>query len=139
MDNELSFLEKLLCLAPHDVVIRLSLAELLLNSQPTKKDIYQKVVRLGEAIENDTPIHAALMLYKARALRHLGLITAARDTLTAALCRKKGRSRDLLRAIRYERALVYGELGQKSRARAKFAKLYVGAPDFEDVAARLGL
>ena len=47
-------------------------------------------VRLTGSIENETPIHAALMLYKAKALRHLGLATAARDTLTAALRRKKG-------------------------------------------------
>ena len=56
------------------------------------------------------------MIYKAKALRRLGLATAARDTLTAALRCKKGRSVEFLRALRYERALVY-----------------------EDVAVRLGL
>ena len=80
-----------------------------------------------------------LLLYKAKALRHLRLATAARDTLTVALRRKKGRSDDLLRALRYERALAYEDLGQKSRARAEFEKLYAEAPDFEDVAVRLGI
>ncbi len=47
------------------------------------------------------------MIYKAKALRRLGLATAARDTLTEALRCKKGRSVELLRALRYERALVY--------------------------------
>ena len=51
----------------------------------------------------------------------------------------RGRSDDLLRALRYERALAYEDSGQKSRARAQFEKLYAEAPDFEDVAERLGL
>ena len=37
------------------------------------------------------------------------------------------------------RALVYKDMGQKSRARAEFEKLYAEAPDFEDVAEHLGL
>jgi len=104
-------LERLRRLEPDDVVVKLSLAELLLDlsacdsqtgAHPSDlpaprlrqagKNVCQKVVRLVEGIENETPIHAALMLYKAKALRHLGLATAARDTLTAALRRKKDRS-----------------------------------------------
>ncbi len=55
------------------------------------------------------------------------------------LALRQGRSNDLLRALRYERALAYEDLGQKSRARAEIEKLYAEAPDFEDVAERLGL
>jgi len=137
--DAIACLEKLRRLEPNDVVVKLSLAELLLDAHPGDKNVCQKVVRLVEGIENETTIHAALMLYKAKALRHLGLATAARDTLTAALRRKKGRSGDLLRALRYERALVYEELGQRQRARSELEKLYAEAPDYEDVAGRLGL
>ena len=59
--------------------------------------------------------------------------------MTGALRRKKGRSEELLRALRYERALVYDDLGQRRRARSEFEKLYAEDPDYEDVAARLGL
>jgi len=137
--DAIACLERLRQLEPDDVVVKLSLAELLLDAHPENKNVCQKVVRLVEGIENETSIHATLMFYKAKALRYLGLATAARDTLTAALRRKKGRPGELLRAIRYERALVYEDLGQKSRARAEFEKLYAEAPDFEDVAERLGL
>jgi len=137
--DAITCLERLQRLEPDDVVVKLSRVELLLGAHPGDKKVCQKVVRLVEGIENETPIHAALMLYKAKALRHLGLATAARDTLTATLRRKKGRSDDLLRALRYERALAYEDLGQKSRARAEFEKLYAEAPDFEDVAERLDL
>lgn len=96
-------------------------------------------MRLAEGIENETPVHTALLLYKARALRGLGLLDAARETLTGALRRRKARSEELLRALRYERALVYEDLGQRRRARSELAKLYAEDPDYEDVAALLGL
>ena len=106
---------------------------------PGDKNVCRKVVRLAEGIENETPVHTALLLYKARALRGLGLLDAARETLTGALRRRKGRSEELLRALRYERALVYEDLGQRRRARSELEKLYAEDPDYEDVAARLGL
>jgi len=132
-------LEKLRRLEPDDVVVKSSLAELLLDAHPGDKNVCQKIVRLAEGIENETPIHTALLLYRARALRGLGLGDAARETLTAALRRRKGRPDDLLKALRYERALVYEELGKRTRARAELEKLYAEDPDYEDVAARLGI
>ncbi len=126
-------------LEPDDVVVKLSLAELLLTARPGNENVCRKVVRLASGLENETPVHTALLLYKARALRGLGLLIAARETLTAALRRKKGRSEELLRALRYERALVYEDLGKPRRARAELEKIYAEAPDYEDVAARFGL
>jgi len=76
---------------------------------------------------------------KAKALHGLELLDAARDTLTGALRRKKDLSADLLRAVRYERIQVYEDLGQHRRARSDLEKLYAEAPDYEDVATRLGV
>lgn len=138
-EDAIACLERLQRLEPDDVVVKLSLAELLLDARPGEKNVCRKIVRLAEGIENETPVHTALLLYKARALRGLGLLDAARETLTGALRRKKGRSEELLRALRYERALVYEDLGQRRRARSELEKLYAEDPDYEDVAARLGL
>jgi predicted Zn-dependent protease len=138
-DDAIACLERLQRLEPDDVVVKLSLAELLLDARPGDKNVCQKVVRLAEGIENETPVHTALLLYKARALRGLGLLDAAQETLTGALRWKEARSEELLRALRYERALVYEELGQRQRARRELEELYAEDPDFEDVAARLGL
>lgn len=80
-----------------------------------------------------------MLLYKAMALRGLGLLAAALEVLSGALSRKKGRPADVLFALRYERALVYEGLGQRKRARTDLEKLYADAPDHEDVAARLGV
>jgi len=123
---------------PNDIVIRLSLAEMLVE-EPCSKRSCQSVVRLSKGIENESEIHAALMLYKAKALRKLGLLTAARDTVTAALRRKKNRSDELLRALRYERAVLYDALGNDRRAKADLEKVYAEAPEYADVAKRLGL
>jgi tetratricopeptide (TPR) repeat protein len=135
----IEYLQRLRRLEPQDIVIKLSLTELLLEAHPGDREICRKVVHLAKGVENETPIHTALLLYKARALRGLGLPDAAREVLSKALRREKDRSEDLLRALRYERALVYEELGQRQQARRELEKLYAEAPDYEDVAARLGL
>lgn len=123
----------------NDVVVKLSLAELLLVTNPDDNETCKRVVQLAEDIENETPIHATLLLYKARALKALGLLDAAKDTLNIAIRRKKDRSEELLRAIRYERALVYEALGNHRKARAELEKIYAEDPSYEDVEARLGL
>jgi len=41
--------------------------------------------------------------------------------------------------LRYERALVYEDLGQAKRARSDLERLYAEAPNYEDVASKLGL
>src|SRR5713101_1546046 len=130
-------LERLRQLEPDDVVVKLSLAELLMEAKGRDREIYQKVVQLAQGVENESPVHTALLLYKAKALRGLNLLDAALETLSNALKRKKDRSDEVLRALRYERALVYEGQGQDRRARAELEKLYAEAPDYEDVAARL--
>ncbi len=124
---------------PSDIVIKLSLAELLLTTEPENKEHAQYVVKMTARLENECEIHAALLLYKARALRVLGLHTAARDALTAGLRRRKDRPEELLKALAYERAQVYEDLGQNARSRSEFEKLYAQDPGFEDVAERVGV
>jgi hypothetical protein len=132
-------LERLRQLEPDDVVIKLSLAELLIEQDPHNRETCQKVVTLAEGVENESAIHSALLLYKAKALRELGLFAAAQDVLAEVLRRKKDRPDDLLLALRYERALVYENLRQDKKARSEFEKLYAEAPNYEDVKQRLGL
>ena len=124
---------------PSDVVIKLSLAELLLTTDPENKEHAQYIVKMTAQLENECEIHAALLLYKARALRVLGLYSAARDALTAGVRRKKDRPEELLKALAYERARVYEELGQKARARGELEKLYAQDPGYADVAERIGV
>jgi len=136
-DKAITSLKRLRRLEPDYIVVKLSLAEVLVEGGDSKS--FQAVVKLSKDIENSSPLNTALLLYKARALKGLGLFDAARDALTPLLRRKKDRPEDLLLAIRYERALVYEALGQKTRARKDLEKIYAEAPNYEDVAKRLGL
>jgi len=128
-DDAIAALERLLRLEPDAVVVRLSLAEILLDARSDDRATLRRIVRLAEGIENEDEVHAALLLYRGRALHRLGLLDGARTTLTTALRRRKDRSPDLLQALRYERALVYEELGQHARACADFERIYAEAPD----------
>jgi len=115
-------LNKLRRLEPDDVVVMLSLAEILMEARADDPNVWRRVVRLAEGVENDSEIHVALLLYKANALRRINLKEAAREVLTKVLRRKKDRSEDLLHAFRYERALAYEDLGQHKRARSELEK-----------------
>lgn len=95
------------------------------------------MLNLTQSIDNHSQLEAAIGYWKGRALHRLNLLTAARDALTAAFRRKKNRDPDLLRAIQYERALVYDALGQHSRAHEEFGRIYADDPDYEDVAERI--
>ena len=129
-------LERLQQRGPVDVVVKLSLAELLAENYNDKETL-QKILKLTEGVENESAVHAALLLYKAQALRGLGLLDGAAEVLTTTLRRQKGRPDELLRALRYERALVYDGQGQTKKARTEFEKIYVEDPNYEDVAKRL--
>ncbi len=132
-------LEQLQQMAPDDLVVNLALAELLVEGTSDDQATLRKVVQLTEGIENESAIHAALLLCKAQALRELGLLDAAQDLLTSTLRRQKDRPDDLLRALRYERGLVYAGQGQAKKARAEFEKIYAEDPNYEDVVTRLNL
>ncbi len=123
--------------APDDPVVMLSAVELLLEAKPGDRAMCQRVVKMTQDVENETPVHTAILLHKARALRELGLHTAARDTLTAALRRRKDRPDELREALWYERALVYEALGRAAQARKDLERVYAGNPNYADVAKRL--
>jgi tetratricopeptide (TPR) repeat protein len=135
----LEVLERLHSRCPQDLVVRVSIAELLLEQREVGQEERRRVVKLAGDLQNESEVHAALMLFKGRALRALGLEVAARDVLTAALRRRKDRSERLLLALRYERALVYEALGRTKQAREDLQRIYAADPDHSDVAARLGL
>ncbi|MEA1051260.1 DUF4236 domain-containing protein [Lamprobacter modestohalophilus] len=132
-------LRLILAETPEDVVVKAALAELLLDVEPIPLANADQVVQLSAGLENETPVHAALLLYKARALRALGLHEVAVSTLTQAYRRKKDRPEDLLRQIRYERALAYADVGRRGDSGRELSAIYAEDPGFEDVAVRLGV
>ncbi|KAA6182596.1 DUF4236 domain-containing protein [Thiohalocapsa marina] len=130
-------LREVLAQVPDDVVVKAALAELLLAVEPLPDA--DAIVRLAAGVENDSAVHAALLLYKGRALMALGMVEQAVQTFTAAYRRKQGRPPALLRQIRYDRALAYRALGRHRDSRRELQAIYAEDPEFEDVAALLGL
>ena len=124
-------------LEPRDPAILLSLIELVWQANSGNEETCRYIVGLTKAVKNETPVHSALLLYKARALIGLDMRSAALDTLTPALRRRKDRAPELMRALRYERAGVYEAMGQVGRARADYERLYAEDPDYRDVARKL--
>ena len=58
-------LNRLRRLEPDDMVVKLSIAELLTQAGSDDPNICRRVVRLAEGVENESEIHAALLFYKA--------------------------------------------------------------------------
>lgn len=133
----LALIEEMLQSCPNDTVVLASYAELILDS-PEQAGA-QRVVALTAAVTNDTPIHTAVLLYRGKALARLGMDHAAVSVWTDALRRTKDRSPELLRDIRFQRAEAYHRLGKKAQARTEWEHIYAQAPDYRDVAQRLGL
>ena len=139
INDAINCLRRLQALAAEDIMVKISLSELLLDLKPEDQKSCQEVVALSEGITNDSEMHTVLLLYKARALVRLGIFQAALDTLSLCLRRPKNRTEDVLRAVRYERALVYEKLGQLKKSRSDFERIYAECPSYEDVARRLGI
>jgi tetratricopeptide (TPR) repeat protein len=135
-DDAMAHVEKLLNIDPTDPVVLLTFAELALDT-PKDRALMDRVVRASVHVENDTPVNTAILLYRGRALAALGMPDAAIDVLTLANRRRKDRPEGLLHQIRYDRAVLYEEVGRKAQARREFERLYAADPSFEDVRSRL--
>ncbi len=139
VDEAIGHLKELRRISPDDPAVTLSLVELLIEGRPDDRRMNKKVLELTDAVENKTELHAAILLFRAKALAALGLHTVARTLLSTTLRRKKNRSDELLRALRYERAIAYQRLSQPVHARKDLELIYADDPDHEDVAQRLGI
>jgi len=136
-DEALRTLNEIRTTWPQDPVVLASTCELLLDGM-TDGD-RQQVVTLTDGVQNLTPIQTVLLLFRARALRQLKLPDGAVQTATAGLARRTGRSDELLRELRYERALAYGEAGDARRSRAELERIFAEDSTFADVGERLGM
>ncbi|MEJ5170811.1 MAG: hypothetical protein WHU10_07480, partial [Fimbriimonadales bacterium] len=135
--DAIGWMERLLAAMPDDAVARLSLAELLIENSPDSHAAWNRVLALTEGASGQSAIGCGLLLYRARALRRLGRPRDAALAATQALRVLRGRPPELLRELRYERALASLDLGETERARVDLRRVFEEDPYFEDVADRL--
>ncbi len=131
-------LQSLLASDPTDRVVLLSLTELTWDTWKHDQRALEYVLGLTDRLEGDDELHATLQLYRARALRELGRLDAAREVLMTALARPKKRAQDVLLALRYERALVFEARGEHRAARVELERILAVDAGYEDVRSRLG-
>jgi tetratricopeptide (TPR) repeat protein len=132
----MAHIERLLEIDGTDPVVLLSFAELALDV-PDDQVLWDRVVRATVDVDNVTPVDTAILLYRARALKSLGMPDAAIDVLTLANRRRKDRADELMRQIRYDRAVLYEQVGRKTDARREMERLYAQAPELANLRQRL--
>ncbi|MFD1511020.1 tetratricopeptide repeat protein [Lacimonas salitolerans] len=130
--DAMAHIERLMEIDATDPVVLLSFAELVLDT-PDDRALMDRVVRATVHVENETPVDTAILLYRGRALAALGMPDAAIDVLTLANRRRKDRPEGLLHQIRYDRAILYEQSGQRARARSELERIFAADPEFEDV------
>jgi tetratricopeptide (TPR) repeat protein len=96
----------------------------------------ESVVRATSNVENETPVDTAILLYCGRALAALGMQDAAIVVFTLANRRRKDRPEGVMLQIRYDRAVLYEQVGRAAQARREFERLFAENPEFADLHGR---
>jgi tetratricopeptide (TPR) repeat protein len=119
----------------------LAVAESLPPNQATALAVCESEVQLSkwegvlettEEIENVDDATALLLIYRAIALRELGHLDAAVESLRRARASKK-RHEDVLNKALFERALTYEKIGKKAQAKKDLEKIIATDSDFPGV------
>jgi len=132
LEEAVGLIQQLHALEPEDPVVRLSMADLL-----SAEGDFEGVVEVATPAQNTDDVNLATIHLRARALLELDHRVAGFETYRLALARTAGRSPELLKAIRYDRAIAYEETGQSARAQADLERLFALDPAYRDVKARL--
>ena len=132
LEEAVGLIQQLHAAEPDDPVVRLSLADLLYAEGD-----YEGVVEVAAPARNTDDVNLAAIHLRARALIELDHRIAGFETYRLALARTAGRSLELLKAIRYDRATAYEETGQSAKAGADLERLFALDPAYRDVKARL--
>jgi tetratricopeptide (TPR) repeat protein len=106
LDEAIGLVQQLHDANPSDLAIRLSVADLLLADSD-----FDGVVEVTAGARNDDDFGVALLHMRAAALSALGHHTAAFDAFRDALAKSSNRDPDLLKAVRYDRAVSFSALG----------------------------
>ncbi len=131
LEDAIGLVQQLYEANPSDPVIKLSLADLLMADGD-----HDGVVEVAAGVTNDSDLGAAMLHLRGAALFALGHQTGALDSFKEALA-KPSRDAELLKVIRYDRALAYEVAGQKGRAKQDLERIFAQDPSYLDVRERL--
>ena len=132
LEEAVGLIQQLHAAEPDDPVVRLALADLL-NAEGD----HEGVVGVAAPARNTDDANLATIHLRARALLELDHRIAGFETYRLALARTAGRSLELFKAIRYDRARAYEEMGHSAKAQADLERLFALDPAYRDVRVRL--
>lgn len=115
-----------------DPAIRLSLADLYYADGD-----HEAVLDAASTASNDSDLGVALLHLRAAAMFAMDHRDGAFDSFKEALAKTAGRDPELLKVVRYDRALAYEAAGQKAKAKADLQRIYAVDPGYQDVRERL--
>ena len=95
------------------------------------------VMSAGRAAVSTTSRASQLRLLERTALQE-GLVTFARSWNQSPAVTGRTAVKVAKSLLVYDRAVLYDYVSRKAQARREFERMYAEAPDFEDVAERLG-
>ncbi len=113
-EDALSSAEQLFEALPEDPLVAVSYSELLLELHGDQPEYLKTLLAKTAWADNETVEGTTLLLYRAQALTRLELWGAARDSLSLALRKRKGRPLELQAALHRERRDIYRELGDSA-------------------------
>jgi len=132
LEDAIGLVQQIHEIQPNDELVRLSLCDLLFADGD-----HEAVIEMSTGVTNDSDADVETMHLRGAAFVATGLTRAALDAFTAALAKTANRDAGLLNTVRYDRALLLGQLGQSKRARDDLERIYAADPTFEDVKDRL--
>ena len=131
-EEAIGLIQQVLELVPESSAARLSLCDLLYDD-----DDFEGVVETAAGVSNRDNITLAVLQLRAKALANLGMVEQAVQQLSDCLRKTGGRDADLLRDIRYNRAEGLELMGQQSKARRDWKRIFAEDPSYRDVRQRL--
>ena len=119
-----------------DLEVMLLIAKLIAENI-SHEELYKETLYMISGLENKTPQHVLILLYKAQILQKMANFKAANNTLTYALQRHKSCPQNLIHELLYEQGLICEKLKQKTRAKKNYRLIYAQNKKFKDVAERI--
>lgn len=124
---------------PANLLVIISLMELILQIAPENKKWLEALARMSSIKITDSPVQAVVLYYRGIIMKQLGLYGFAQEILADAMKRRKDRSKGLILAIMEERAAIYELDGDAGQARQMWEKIYAEEPDNETAKKKLNL
>lgn len=117
---------------PDDLLIKISLTELILISLTPNKNMLEFILKITNNIENVSAIHTVLMYYRALAFKELKLYDAAQSVLSIAGRKTKNRDPKLLLEIYRLRAQIFELQGKYKNAQTMNEKIMAYSYKIDD-------